>query len=157
MTDLFAYEHAANRQILAALRAMPEAPERARTLFAHILAAQRVWLERMQTGVSPTPVWPDLSLDTCGAWLTENETRLTVFLASPEAQPAEAQPAEASGARAFRYHSTSGAGYESTVGEVLQHLTLHGAYHRGQIALLIRQAGGAPPATDYIVHTRLAL
>ena len=156
MTDLFAYEHAANRQILNALRATPEAPDRARAVFAHILAAQRVWTERMRDGKSPTPVWPDLSLDECEAWIDANTERIAAALA-PEAQTAAAQTAGASGGRAFRYHSTSGAGYESTVTEIFQHLLLHGAYHRGQIAMLIREAGGVPPATDYVYHTRRAL
>jgi uncharacterized damage-inducible protein DinB len=31
---------------------------------------------------------------------------------------------------------------------------LHGAYHRGQIALLIRQAGAVPAPTDYVAFVR---
>jgi uncharacterized damage-inducible protein DinB len=33
-------------------------------------------------------------------------------------------------------------------------VALHGSYHRGQIALLMRQGGGAPAATDYIAFVR---
>lgn len=36
-----------------------------------------------------------------------------------------------------------------TLGELVQHSLNHSTYHRGQIALLIRQLGYAPPFTDY--------
>jgi uncharacterized damage-inducible protein DinB len=36
-----------------------------------------------------------------------------------------------------------------TLAELFQHVLNHSTYHRGQIALLIRQLGHAPPATDY--------
>ncbi|MGG1633398.1 DinB family protein [Paenibacillus sp. NRS-1760] len=31
---------------------------------------------------------------------------------------------------------------------------MHGSYHRGQIALLLRQAGAEPILTDYIIYER---
>jgi uncharacterized damage-inducible protein DinB len=35
-----------------------------------------------------------------------------------------------------------------TLGELVQHALNHSTYHRGQVALLMRQLGHAPPATD---------
>jgi uncharacterized damage-inducible protein DinB len=32
---------------------------------------------------------------------------------------------------------------------------LHGVYHRGQVALLVRQGGGTASPTDYIIFTRV--
>jgi uncharacterized damage-inducible protein DinB len=37
---------------------------------------------------------------------------------------------------------------------MLTHVTLHGAYHRGQIAASIRAGGDTPTATDYIAFIR---
>lgn len=148
LTALFSYEHAANRQILAAMRetdslAEGGLAERAHVVAAHLLAAQRVWLERL-TGDSPqTPVWPDLTADQRDDWLAENARRIGGYLA---ASPDLDAP--------LRYHSTSGIGYESTPREILMHLLLHGSYHRGQLAAAIREAGGVPPKTDLIVHLR---
>ncbi|MFI5245590.1 MAG: DinB family protein [Gemmatimonadales bacterium] len=34
------------------------------------------------------------------------------------------------------------------------HVALHGAYHRGQVARIVRGEGGAPQGTDYIFHIR---
>ena len=146
---LFRYDHDANQRTLEALRATAAPPPRAVALFAHLLAAQRVWVERMRTGASATPVWPDLTLDDCAAWLDENRALLDGFLSSREGADRQA-----SGERVFRYRTTRGVGYESTAGEVLQHLLLHGAYHRGQIAAAVREAGGTPPVTDYVMLTR---
>jgi uncharacterized damage-inducible protein DinB len=36
-----------------------------------------------------------------------------------------------------------------TLGELIQHAINHSTYHRGQIALLIRQLGHVPASTDY--------
>ena len=33
--------------------------------------------------------------------------------------------------------------------DLIQHLLNHSTYHRGQVALLLRQLGRTPPATDY--------
>jgi uncharacterized damage-inducible protein DinB len=40
------------------------------------------------------------------------------------------------------------------VGDMLLHVALHGAYHRGQIALLVRAGGSTPSPTDYIAFIR---
>jgi uncharacterized damage-inducible protein DinB len=39
--------------------------------------------------------------------------------------------------------------YEYPLGELLHHLLNHSTYHRGQVALLLRQLGVTPPATDF--------
>ena len=39
--------------------------------------------------------------------------------------------------------------YEYALEELLHHLLNHSTYHRGQVALLLRQLGATPPATDF--------
>jgi len=44
--------------------------------------------------------------------------------------------------------------------ELIHHVTNHSTYHRGQIALLLRQVGQTPPSTDFaffLLDTRNAL
>jgi uncharacterized damage-inducible protein DinB len=36
-----------------------------------------------------------------------------------------------------------------TMGALIQHALNHSTYHRGQVALLLRQLGNTPPFTDY--------
>ena len=38
----------------------------------------------------------------------------------------------------------------TTVGDSILELALHTTYHRGQVALRLREAGGEPPLTDFI-------
>jgi uncharacterized damage-inducible protein DinB len=57
-------------------------------------------------------------------------------------------------AREVEYQTSTGQVFRSTAADILSQIVLHGSYHRGQIALLTRQAGGAPVATDYIVYAR---
>jgi uncharacterized damage-inducible protein DinB len=40
------------------------------------------------------------------------------------------------------------------VDDILLHVALHGSYHRGQVALLVREAANKPAPTDYIGFVR---
>lgn len=54
------------------------------------------------------------------------------------------------------YHTSNGATFRNSVADILTHVALHGSYHRGQIALVTREAGPTPVPTDYIVRARTA-
>lgn len=56
--------------------------------------------------------------------------------------------------RVATYHSTSGESYSTPVEDILSHVSNHGSYHRGQIATLVRVAGGTPAVSDYIFFSR---
>lgn len=49
-------------------------------------------------------------------------------------------------ARRVRYVRRDGVAGEHAVGEILEHVVVHGAHHRGQMALLLRRGGG--PTVD---------
>ena len=55
------------------------------------------------------------------------------------------------------YTNSKGELWENRVLDVLSHVLLHSAYHRGQIALEIRRSGSAPAYTDYIHAVRQGL
>ena len=44
--------------------------------------------------------------------------------------------------------------YQSTLLDILTHMSHHAAYHRGQVVQLIRPMLDEPPVTDFIVWTR---
>lgn len=52
------------------------------------------------------------------------------------------------------YRTTQGVEFQTPIREVLTHLLMHSAYHRGQVAAAVREAGGKPAATDYVVFLR---
>ncbi len=56
--------------------------------------------------------------------------------------------------RVVRYRTTSGDEFANTVEDILMHVALHGSYHRGQVARIVRGEGGTPLATDYILRIR---
>jgi uncharacterized damage-inducible protein DinB len=55
------------------------------------------------------------------------------------------------------YKNSKGEAWSSTVHDVLTHVALHSAYHRGQIAGLMRARGYAPAYTDFIHAVRQGL
>lgn len=144
------YDHLAwaDARALEALRAMPAgAPETARalTIYAHVAAAAHVWASRLEGRAPAHPVWPTLTLDQATALAAESTAVL-------RALAARLGPAEL--AREVSYRTSAGQPFTNTVGDILAHVALHGAYHRGQLALLARQGGGTPAATDYIFYAR---
>jgi uncharacterized damage-inducible protein DinB len=62
---LFTYDDWANRETLASLERASKASERAKKLMAHIVAAERLWMDRMAGRPQRTAVWPELSLAEC--------------------------------------------------------------------------------------------
>ncbi len=142
---LFAHLTWADRRTLLSLQEAVAPPPKALVLYAHILAAEHVWLARLTARVPVTPVWPDLSLLECSALSARNEAGYGEFLRGLDA---------AGLARDVAYVNSAGQSFTSKVEDILLHVCLHGAYHRGQVAQLVREAGEAPQATDYIAFTR---
>jgi uncharacterized damage-inducible protein DinB len=89
-------------------------------------------------------VWPDLSLEAAAALAQESLGGLRAIAA------ADAETL----AREIEYRTSAGQAFRNSVADILSHVALHGSYHRGQIALLTRQGGGAPVPTDYVVYAR---
>lgn len=139
---LAAHDDWANREFIGALEKMPQPPQRAPELVAHILSAQWVWLTRMRHEAQRMKVWPELSLAQCRAELGKLQAGWQEFLAGADLDST------------FAYTNTKGEHFESRVRDTLTHVFLHGHYHRGQIGLLIRQAGVTPPYTDFIEAVR---
>jgi uncharacterized damage-inducible protein DinB len=142
---LFKYDAWANQEVLRSLRAMASPPARAVKLLAHILSAQWLWLERMKGVPQSLPVWPEWTLEEMEAQLPRLKREWKVFLG-------EKKPPDL--ALRFQYTNSKGEHFSSTIGDTAMHVAMHGAYHRGQIALLVRDAGAEPAYTDYIHAVR---
>jgi uncharacterized damage-inducible protein DinB len=141
----FAYDEWANREVLAGLRRSAHPTERPLQLLAHILAAERLWLERIRKEPQSLPVWPDFSFDQCRAQIAKlAELWRELF--------GQLSPTGLS--EGITYKNSKGEPWSSTVQDVLTHVVLHSAYHRGQIASQIRAGGEAPAYTDFIHAVR---
>ncbi|HZA97376.1 MAG TPA: DinB family protein [Gemmatimonadales bacterium] len=141
MTDVLArllrYDIWANREMLDSIPPRNPPPRSLRWM-NHIVAAELLWLSRMAGKPAPLPVWPDMSLGDCAKHLNDLSGELIESLDyGPLTQP-------------VAYTNSKGESWTSTVEEILTHVAIHSAYHRGQIASDLRTAGHEPAYTDYI-------
>jgi uncharacterized damage-inducible protein DinB len=90
-------------------------------------------------------VWPSLTFDECGRALEELHARWSALLETLTMERL---------AERIDYTTSTGDDYSSTIGDILTHVVNHASYHRGQIVHAIREAGGAPPMTDFIFYAR---
>lgn len=120
-------------------------PDNARLIYAHVLGAEHVWLARLRRDPPTVAVWPELDLKGCARLAMENAEALGAFMHSIDAADIE---------REVEYTNSAGLTFRSKVSDILLHLFLHGTYHRGQVALLLRSSGAVPEPTDYIAFVR---
>jgi len=115
------------------------------SLYSHVLGAEHTWLTRI-TGEEPAvEVWPELSLDECERVGRKNAESLRKLLSSMTPNDLE---------RPITYRNTAGIQFTTRLEDILLHVALHGSYHRGQVAALLRSAGEEPSPTDYIQWER---
>jgi uncharacterized damage-inducible protein DinB len=145
LTKLFDHLEWADARVLEGLRADPGSDPRALELYAHVLGAEHVWLTRIQQRPARVAVWPTLSLDQCATLAAENAAGFRALLGGL---------ADGDLAREVPYVNSAGQSFRSAIGDMLLQVALHGAYHRGQVALVVRAAGGTPSPTDYIAFVR---
>ena len=56
--------------------------------------------------------------------------------------------------RMVEYRNSKGEAWSNRVEDILTHVLMHSAYHRGQIALEMRASGAQPAYTDFIHAVR---
>ncbi len=145
---LFAYDEWANREVLSAIRAAGGANERSLELMAHILSAERLWLERLKQQPPSSPVWPKSDLEQCEAQAAELVRLWRNYLDLATAGDVH---------QSVSYKNSKGEAWTSTIEDILTHVVMHSAYHRGQIASHMRASGQTPAYTDFIHGVRQGL
>jgi uncharacterized damage-inducible protein DinB len=148
----FAYDEWANREVLNAIRAAGGATDsanhRSLQLMSHILAAELVWLERLKHQPQSVPVWPEPDLAQCETLAAQMGKLWLEFLDLITAGDVS---------QSISYKNSKGEEWTSTIVDVLTHVVLHSAYHRGQIASHMRASGQTPAYTDFIHGVRQGL
>lgn len=146
----FEYDAWANREVLVAIqRISPSGSEtpltRSLQLLAHILSAERLWLERLAAQRQSLPVWPEFLFDQCEAHIEDLSGLWRDYFSQHTSSVLSEK---------ITYKNSKGESWSSTVQDVLTHVLLHSAYHRGQIASQMRTAGHTPAYTDFIHSVR---
>ena len=144
--QLASYDGWANQETVRVLRDTGNPPAKSVRWLGHVLAAEHLWIARLLHRTSPLPVWPDLSLDQCA---TESDSLL-------EAWSRYLRPDLELGAT-VDYENSKKEFWTSSVADILTHVFMHSAYHRGQIAADLRQSGYTPVCTDFIHGVRQGL
>jgi len=144
-SKLIAHLEWADQRVLASLRAAANAPAKALEIYTHILGSEHVWVSRINGTDPRLVVWPKLTLDESERVAAENVAGLRKIAANLTTDSLQ---------RGITYRNSAGDQFTSTLEDILNHVMLHGSYHRGQVASLIRAAGDTPSPTDYIFFSR---
>ena len=144
----FSYDEWANREVLNAIRSAGGANQRSLQLMSHILAAELVWLERLKLQPQSVPVWPEPDLAQCEAQAAQLGGQWLEFLDLLTAGDVS---------QSITYKNSKGEEWTSTIVDVLNHVVIHSAYHRGPFASHMRANGQTPAYTDFIHGVRQGL
>jgi uncharacterized damage-inducible protein DinB len=148
LKKLYSYDHWANREVARALQAAaPQAAPRSARLLAHIVGTEWTWRSRILPESKKMAVWPQLTTEEIGREIEELHAAWQSYLTTltPEGLTLTAS-----------YTNSKGEHFSNHVGDILMHVVMHSAYHRGQIAADMRASGLEPVYTDFIHAVRQA-
>lgn len=111
----------------------------------HVIATLMLWRDRIVTRDARVAVWPDWGVEKCGSHLDAAlaEWRDLIGIVSDGELD-----------RVIRYRNSKGDTFSSSFKDIAIHVSMHGAYHRGQIAAELSRAGEKPALTDFIHASR---
>ena len=143
LSELFSYNHWCNQQLTAALSGYgAQAGEKVIGLFSHILNAHQIWNSRIEQEIPTVGVWDIRPVNTWEEADARNYANTCSILNDTDLSAV------------LSYTNSSGRPFTNRVSDILFHIINHSTYHRGQIALLLRQQGLEPLPTDYIFYKR---
>ena len=145
LRQLFEYDRWANHAALASLGNSVSQADKPFKVFSHVIGAQRVWRARFDDPPSGAQPWPVLKREECSAAIEDAYERWMELLG---------RLIDAELGRDLVYLTTQDVEFRTPVRDVLTHLLMHSAYHRGQVAAAVREAGGKPASTDYVAYLR---
>ncbi len=142
---LYQYNAWANNQVMKCLISQSVADEKALSIMSHLLAAPFIWLNRIKgLPKSEVKLWETQSLETLEKMAEEGAAIWLDFIENTESFD-----------RDLSYTNYVGSPYVTNVEQIMIHLVNHGSYHRGQVAMRVRQIGLEPVNTDYITYDRV--
>jgi len=104
---------------------------------SHILLGERAWFQRLDGSDPDRNIWTVMAIP---------ELRDT----HKEHEKVYAECLNGDLGRVIKYTRFTGERYQSSVSDILLHLTIHGTHHRGQMAINVSGKGLKPINTDFI-------
>lgn len=142
--DLIEFDFWALSRSISSAESFREDP-RLLDLISHTLTARVVWLDRIHPGSAPEIQWTPRSLEENKTLLTMNQKNWLAWL-SGISDPGFSEK--------VAYKNIKGEPFTSKLEDILTHVVNHSTYHRGQVAARVKELGGQPLPTDYIVYCR---
>jgi len=96
-------------------------------------------------GDKPPMIWPNWSMEEIDTESINARAAWHRFMSSLAAGGLE---------RFVDYQNLSGNQFRDVLSDIMTHVINHSTHHRAQIAKTVREAGLAPPLTDYIFYLR---
>lgn len=146
LLDLYAYDLWANKRILDTILNHGIQDDKVSRWLNHMINAEKLWLERIQTGRFQTMPWEEFSMEALVERIQATHQDIVTWLGNLSAIELENGIAS--------YSNTKGEAFQTPWIGILTHVVNHSTHHRGQVAARIRELGFTPPATDYILYIR---
>lgn len=144
--DLFKYMDWANQRYLVTLEDNEVKDDHILKLYSHLISAQIIWLNRIrELPTSPFPVWEQYKLSELNTMAMESTTNWLNYLDHHKFPTFKEM---------IFYKNSQGDKFERTIQEIITHVNNHSTYHRGQLAIALKEKGIQPPVTDYTVYCR---
>jgi uncharacterized damage-inducible protein DinB len=141
----YSYNAWANRSIFECLEKQSVNDEKILTILGHLVSANFIWLNRIKgLPKSEYKLWGQYTLPQLKIMIEEADKLWMEFIGSTDDFN-----------RILKYNNYVGDYFENNVEQIMIHLVNHGSYHRGQVAMLLRQKGLEPVNTDYITYDRV--
>ncbi|MCA4899301.1 MAG: DinB family protein [Bacteroidota bacterium] len=148
LLKLYQYNAWANRRVIGCLERQAVTDEKIVSIFAHCVAANFIWYNRfMGLPKSDHKLWGGgYTIADLKKMVEEANELWMSFIDSNNSFD-----------RVLKYHNYVGDYYENNIQDIMIHLVNHGSYHRGQVAVLLRERGYEPINTDLITYDRVLL
>lgn len=144
LRELFRYDDWANRRMIVAVR--ESGSQRCRQILAHLLITEEEYLGRLfgkdSTGFD---FWPDMSIEECGDVARTVAEKYEKLMRRFDDEGLDLWT---------RYRTSQGMPHENNFRDMLTHVIIHSATHRGNLMLKLREEGFEPPKIDYIIYLR---
>lgn len=141
----YQYNAWANRRLMRCLEQQHVNDEKILSVFGHLMAANFIGLNRIK----------DLSKSKYELWGKYDLIELRVMVEEADQLWMDFIREHENFDRIMKYHNYVGDYFENNVQQIMIHLVNHGTYHRGQVAMLLRQNSFEPVNTDFITYDRV--
>jgi uncharacterized damage-inducible protein DinB len=143
LESLIEQMHWANARMIEALqsRAGSELPPNMLRLAGHILTAESLWINRMLGRDYVRNAFLEIAIPEMAA---KNDANRNDFLGLVQGDTS----------RRMDYQLINGTPMNSSIDDILLHVSTHGFHHRGQMAALARQHDWTFPDTSFISYSR---